>query len=295
MVDSTDTDVNVLKKKEKKSKNMKVANRESSIVDTPNTESSVKKKKDKKVKKEKEELLGESDSNIVVKTGKKREHEANENDDEVQVRKKKPFFRDRGEKRNNLDATDSKSKFSISLPLSDGRGAVDIHSLPKSSGKGPKIIIAQDKQADKKQTNKKEKLNKRKKKLKAEGKLTPESEMVHESKGMNKALRYLKMWSEDRSSWKFEKCRQIWLLHNAYDDTKVSDIMFPSLLNYMESIKGGMRNSAVAIATDKIDKSAKWEEMLAEDKSEDEIQKELGSKISEVELKRATKIKDTLS
>merc|ERR1719244_2033676 len=140
------------------------------------------------------------------------------------------------------------------------------------------------------------KLSKRKKKQMAKdpnGASTPDS--VHESKGMGKALRYLKMWSEDRDSWKFEKCRQIWLLHNAYDDTKVSDIMFPSLLDYMESIKGGMRNSAVAIATEKIDKSAKWEEMLAEDKSEDEIQKELGIKLSEVELQRATKIKDTLS
>jgi len=295
MVDSTDTDVNVLKKKEKKSKKLKVANKESLIVDTPNTESSGKKKKDKKSKKEKEELPRENDTNTVVKTSKKREHEAIENDDAVQVRKKKPFFRDKGDQRNNSDAINSKSKFSISLPLSNGSGAVDIPSLPKQSGKGPKIIIAQDKQADKKQTNKKEKLNKRKKKLKAEGKLTPDSKIVHESKGMNKALRYLKMWSEDRGSWKFEKCRQIWLLHNAYDDSKVSDLMFPSLLNYMESIKGGMRDSAVAIATNKIDKSAKWEEMLAEDKTEDDIQKELGIKISEVELKRANKIKDTLS
>merc|ERR1711976_856323 len=106
---------------------------------------------------------------------------------------------DKGDQRNNSDAINSKSKFSISLPLSDGSGAVDIPSLPKQSGKGPKIIIAQDKQADKKQTNKKEKLNKRKKKLKAEGKLTPDSKIVHESKGMNKALRYLKMWSEDRA------------------------------------------------------------------------------------------------
>merc|ERR1712098_888056 len=236
----------------------------------------------------------ENDTNTVVKTSKKREHEAIENDDAVQVRKKKPFFRDKGDQRNNSDAINSNQSF-----LYPYLCQMEVEQLTflvsKQSGKGPKIIIAQDKQADKKQTNKKEKLNKRKKKLKAEGKLTPDSKIVHESKGMNKALRYLKMWSEDRGSWKFEKCRQIWLLHNAYDDSKVSDLMFPSLLNYMESIKGGMRNSAVAIATNKIDKSAKWEEMLAEDKTEDDIQKELGIKISEVELKRATKIKDTLS
>ena len=132
---------------------------------------------------------------------------------EVSVKKKKPYFRDKGEKgeKKKDDKTvesNTKSKFSISLPVTDA--ATDIPVL-KSSGKGPKIIIAQEKKIV--ETKKTEvKLSKRKRKhLKAEGALTDDS--VHESKGMSKALRYLKTWAEDREAWKFEKCRQIWLLH----------------------------------------------------------------------------------
>lgn len=41
----------------------------------------------------------------------------------------------------------------------------------------------------------------------------PIEESVHETKGQAKAVEYLQLWESDRSSWKFEKCRQIWLLH----------------------------------------------------------------------------------
>ena len=61
----------------------------------------------------------------------------------------------------------------------------------------------------------KKKLSKRKRKQ-INGGGTVSEECVHESKGMSKALRYLKTWNEDRNSWKFEKCRQIWLLNVSY-------------------------------------------------------------------------------
>ena len=71
---------------------------------------------------------------------------------------------------------------------------------------------------------------------------------VHESAGQNKALRYLKSWEESQSSdqvpWKFEKCRQIWLLQHVYDEKKINDEYFDILLKYMCSIKGRMRETA---------------------------------------------------
>ena len=62
-----------------------------------------------------------------------------------------------------------------------------------------------------------------------------------DSKGQPKALDYLEAWANDRDNWKFEKCRQIWLLQNAFDVDRVPDDKFPDLLNYIDSIKGGMR------------------------------------------------------
>ena len=46
---------------------------------------------------------------------------------------------------------------------------------------------------------------------------------VHESVGQGKAIRYLETWANDRGNWKFEKCRQIWLLQNCYDSVKIPD------------------------------------------------------------------------
>lgn len=41
------------------------------------------------------------------------------------------------------------------------------------------------------------------------------------------AIDYLVLWKEDRSGWSFKKSRQIWLLKNMYDETKVvSDHFF---------------------------------------------------------------------
>ena len=63
---------------------------------------------------------------------------------------------------------------------------------------------------------------------------------VHESAGQGKALKYLEKWDTDHDSWKFEKCRQIWLLQNCYDLAKIPDARFDTLLKYMASIRGKM-------------------------------------------------------
>jgi len=194
-----------------------------------------------------------------------------------------------------VEGSESKSKFSISLPLSTegSRVSDDLSSVLKTSGKGPKIIIAKDPELEsKKLVN--TKLSKRKRKKIASN--SPEvDDSVHETKGMSKALKYLKTWSEDRDSWKFEKCRQIWLLHNAYDELKVSDKLFPSLLCYIQSVKGAMRDKTLTTAQEKLEKSEKWEKLLSEDQTEAEIVKELGTKLSEAELKRSKQIVEGLT
>ena len=76
---------------------------------------------------------------------------------------------------------------------------------------------------------------------------------VHESKGQSKALRYLKLWYSNKKSkddqtvepWKFEKCRQIWLLQNCYSSLRVPPEDFKILLKYMSTINGRMRDGAI--------------------------------------------------
>jgi len=218
-----------------------------------------------------------------------------ENQGSEVIKTKKKYFRDKPEKADPVKGGEAKSKFSISLPVSTegSRGIDDISSVLKSSGKGPKIIIAKNPESEsKKQDN--TKLSKRKRK-KIASNSTEVDDSVHETKGMGKALKYLKTWSEDKDSWKFEKCRQIWLLHNAYDGLKVSDKLFPSLLCYIQSVKGAMRDKTLTEAQEKLNKSEKWEKLLSEDQTEEEIVKELGIKLSDAELKRCKLIVEGLT
>ena len=75
---------------------------------------------------------------------------------------------------------------------------------------------------------------------------------VHESKGQGKALKYLKLWYDDKKGkadqpWKFEKCRQIWLLQNCYNKERIPADDFKLFLKYAASIKGQMRNGAIGM------------------------------------------------
>merc|ERR1712227_349179 len=133
------------------------------------------------------------------------------------------------------------------------------------------------------------KLNKRRRKKIQQG--LPVEDTIHETKGRAKALQYLKTWNEDKDNWKFEKCRQIWLLHNAYEKTKVSDVLFPVLLSYMESIKGGMRNLALDIANKKLAMEEKVEN------EENKAVKQVKEKqiVTEAEKERAKQVVEMLS
>lgn len=55
---------------------------------------------------------------------------------------------------------------------------------------------------------------------------------------------------------------------NAYDETRVPDDIFPTLLKYMESIKGGMRNLALDIANKKLEEKVEEEEPEPKDTGE---------------------------
>lgn len=246
------------------------------------------------IKKIKSDYISDSTCNLKVHAHNDQNVDSTDN---ILVKKKKPYFRVKGAKTDELNVdveeAQASSKFTISLPVGSSVSTPEMPML-KSSGKGPKIVIAsKGKKNEVKQGEEHKKLSKRKRKHLKAGEAVPE-DAIHESKGMGKALRYLKTWNEDRASWKFEKCRQIWLLHNAYDETKVSQDIFPILLNYIASVKGGMRQGTIDIAKQKLENGERWEKQ-SDEKGEEELEKEFGNKLSDVELGRARQIIELLS
>lgn len=89
---------------------------------------------------------------------------------------------------------------------------------------------------------------KKKKKLKEQDneQSTPDSEQ----KGDKLASEYLKQWSNDRKTWKFQKVRQVWLLKHMYIQDQVTDDDFDILLLYLDGLKGKSREVTVKQAED---------------------------------------------
>ncbi|XP_064152015.1 uncharacterized protein C7orf50 homolog isoform X2 [Loxodonta africana] len=74
--------------------------------------------------------------------------------------------------------------------------------------------------------------------------------------GATLALDYLCSWAQKHQDWKFQKTRQTWLLVNMYDsdkkqlgdpalESRVPDEHFPTLLAYLEGLKGQARELTV--------------------------------------------------
>ena len=59
------------------------------------------------------------------------------------------------------------------------------------------------------------------------------------------ALEYLQGWAQKQESWRFQKTRQTWLLLHMYDEDKVPDEHFPTLLDYLEGLRGSARELTV--------------------------------------------------
>jgi len=86
-----------------------------------------------------------------------------------------------------------------------------------------------------KKKNSKKKKNKKKKKLTEKTPETPDARHGY------KALEFLKRWKYERSDWKFEKLRQVWLLTNILNEKELNEENFGILLEYITSVQGRAR------------------------------------------------------
>lgn len=59
--------------------------------------------------------------------------------------------------------------------------------------------------------------------------------------GAQLALDYLCGWAQKHASWRFQKTRQTWLLLHMFEEDKVPDEHFPTLLAYLEGLRGRAR------------------------------------------------------
>ncbi|XP_070401669.1 uncharacterized protein C7orf50 homolog isoform X1 [Nothobranchius furzeri] len=148
-----------------------------------------------------------------------------------------------------------------SLPLS--LRSVVVHQYPDPSS-CPKLTCepegAQDLSPEERRVleRKMKKIRKKeeKKRLKKEGQTTLKTQDVGPS-ASKQAQDYLTCWAENRSAWKFQKIRQTWLLQHMFDSEKVSDEKFPVLLQYLEGLCGGSKDTTVQKALSLVEESGK--------------------------------------
>ncbi|XP_029954216.1 protein cholesin [Salarias fasciatus] len=81
-----------------------------------------------------------------------------------------------------------------------------------------------------------------KKRLKEAGETPQRTEGTSASQ---QALDYLTCWADNRSAWRFQKTRQTWLLQHMFDCEKVPDEKFSILLQYLEGLRGGAKDTTV--------------------------------------------------
>ncbi|XP_032951529.1 uncharacterized protein C7orf50 homolog isoform X2 [Rhinolophus ferrumequinum] len=91
---------------------------------------------------------------------------------------------------------------------------------------------------------KKERKKEERKRLREAGITTAQS-LPAKCSGAQLALDYLCGWAQKHEKWRFQKTRQTWLLTHMYDGDKVPEEQFPTLLAYLEGLKGQARELTV--------------------------------------------------
>lgn len=96
-------------------------------------------------------------------------------------------------------------------------------------------------------------LKKEKKRLREEGEMV--TVKASGATASQQAFDYLTCWAENHTEWKFQKTRQTWLLQHIFDVEKIPDDKFLVLLQYLEGLRGGARETTVQKALSLIEES----------------------------------------
>ena len=66
-------------------------------------------------------------------------------------------------------------------------------------------------------------------------------------KDPNEVAEYLRLWKEDRDSWKFNKNTQSWLIRHAYEADKIHKGTFSILLEYLQGLQGDTMKQRILV------------------------------------------------
>ncbi|GFN96868.1 chromosome 7 open reading frame 50 [Plakobranchus ocellatus] len=120
-------------------------------------------------------------------------------------------------------------------------GSVDTAIL-KQASVNLGLPLADTAQQDTSATSEKMKKKKKKKDKEKKEKKTKASEEVNHSTPDDSAINYLHLWHSDRGAWKFNKRFQVRLIHNMYNNNKLTDGDFEILLLYLDGMQGKSRD-----------------------------------------------------
>ncbi|XP_030751209.1 uncharacterized protein C7orf50 [Sitophilus oryzae] len=120
-----------------------------------------------------------------------------------------------------------------------------------------------------KTTEKKESIRARKREKHAQ--LLEQRKLKVDLQLQQNALNYLSLWKHDRSEWKFEKLKQIWLQKNLFDTSKIPNDFWETTVNYFNGAKGHSRQEVLEAALKIVDR----EEQSDQDLDNSELQEQL--------------------
>lgn len=112
--------------------------------------------------------------------------------------------------------------------------------------------------------------SKKSKKRKKHQKLVESRKTRTDQKYQDEILTYLKSYCEDRSNWKFQKMKQIWIQENVFDATKIGDDVWSFALEYLGGSQGRSKDELSKKAREIIDRI----DTEADEKSEPELQEQ---------------------
>lgn len=85
----------------------------------------------------------------------------------------------------------------------------------------------------------------RQKKLKSHSKNIDNWKLNFSVAELRRNVEYLNKWKEDRDSWKFEKLRQISIQKCVFDEEKLPETIWETVIAYLGGCKGGARDELI--------------------------------------------------
>lgn len=108
-------------------------------------------------------------------------------------------------------------------------------------------------------------------------------------KDPSEAVEYLKQWKHEKTTWKFNKNTQSWIIRHMYDAEKLDKSAFTLVTEYLQGLQGGTAKSwALADATKRALRYKKFEKS----QTDGTVAKEDNNKSGDAEKKETAKLSD---